>query len=245
MKLFRFYHFQRIFRQVDFLLEKVLFGFLGYNKNKVEDVIELVKLLIFVVTGTHVLACIWINLGFQDAPDKSWFGDEYTKNDKYDVYVTSFYWIIETITTVGYGDYSGKSTNELIFTMFLQFIGLTFFALLMTSVNNIIFRKTRFDNLIEAKQENLELWMSKLEDANKKKILENSMYKDIKRYMANAMLHDHNMIIDEYKFFDQLPPDIQVELVDHIFGRFIGNEQEGGYFFNFFHKFSQKTGRAK
>ena len=63
-KLFRFIHYYRINRQLDFVLDKILFGFLGYNKTKVEDVLELAKLLIFVVTGTHVLACIWIYLGF-------------------------------------------------------------------------------------------------------------------------------------------------------------------------------------
>ena len=126
--------------------------------------------------------------------------------------MTSFYWIIETVTTVGYGDYSGSSTNELIFTMFLQVIGLTFFSLLMTSVNNMVFRKTRFDNMIEEKTEALELWMSKLEDANKKKILQNSMYEDIKKFVIDAMKNDHNMIIEEYEFYDQLPPKMQVEL---------------------------------
>jgi hypothetical protein len=35
-------------------------------------------------------------------------------------YIFSFYWIIESVTTVGYGDYSATSTNGYIFTMMLE-----------------------------------------------------------------------------------------------------------------------------
>jgi hypothetical protein len=47
------------------------------------------------------------------------------------VYIFALYWIFEVITTVGYGDYSGSTTQELIFSMFLEFAGLTFFSLFM------------------------------------------------------------------------------------------------------------------
>ena len=209
---------------MDFMLDKILFQSLGVNKTKVQDLVLLGKLLVFVLICTHVLACVWAYLGLHNHPDGSWVGDQYTGEDRYPLYVTSFYWITETITTVGYGDYSGKQNDELIFTMLLQFIGLIFFSLLMAAIKDTLFRNTRFDNLIEEKEENLELWVSQLEEANKKKTMTMHMYYEIKRYLKDAMLYDHNMIIEEYEFFDQLPPSLQLEVVDHVFGYLKGNK---------------------
>ena len=94
------------------------------------------------------------------------------------------------------------------------------------------------NNMIEEKQESLELWVSTLEDANKKKILQNSMYEDIKKFVIDAMLNDHNMIVDEYEFYDQLPPKMQVGLAYMLFGHLISNNTDRECFFNFFHRIS-------
>jgi len=36
-------------------------------------------------------------------------------NSNSDVYITSIYWVITTLTTVGYGDYKGYTPEEYIF----------------------------------------------------------------------------------------------------------------------------------
>ena len=90
------------------MLDKILFQTLGINKTKVQDLLLLAKLLVFVLLCTHVLACIWAWLGLRHDADGSWLGEQFEHDEHYPLYVTSFYWITETITTVGYGDYSGK-----------------------------------------------------------------------------------------------------------------------------------------
>lgn len=35
-------------------------------------------------------------------------------------YVASLYWVITTLTTLGYGDFYAQTTNEYIFTMFVE-----------------------------------------------------------------------------------------------------------------------------
>lgn len=54
------------------------------------------------------------------------------------VYIRAVYYIITTLTTVGYGDFKGFTNNEYLFEMAVEFIGIGFFSFLMGSINNIL-----------------------------------------------------------------------------------------------------------
>lgn len=57
---------------------------------------------------------------------------------KGDLYISSIYWSITTLSTVGYGDFKGFTTTEYLYTMGVEFIGIGFFAFIMGSLNRII-----------------------------------------------------------------------------------------------------------
>ena len=46
------------------------------------------------------------------------------------MYVFALYWVFTVLTTVGYGDFAGSGATEYVFSIGLEFCGLTFFALL-------------------------------------------------------------------------------------------------------------------
>ena len=54
------------------------------------------------------------------------------------VYVSAVYWVITTLTTVGYGDYKGYTTSEYVFQLIVEFLGIGVFSYLMGSINNLI-----------------------------------------------------------------------------------------------------------
>lgn len=52
-------------------------------------------------------------------------------------YIDALYWSLTTMTTIGYGDRGPKTETELTYTLFAEVFGLAFFALLLTSVDNV------------------------------------------------------------------------------------------------------------
>ena len=139
-------------------MEKVFMTWLGYTKQKVQENIDFVKLMLFVLLLTHVMACLWITIGYLS--DQGWvdnfleeqkevykihsqkhhLNDEELKFEArhfycLEIYVNAAYFILTTITTVGYGDISGNNKNEYMFSMCVQFVGLTFFSFLTGTIN--------------------------------------------------------------------------------------------------------------
>ena len=121
------------------------------------------------------MACIWLALGYmEDCSEESvsciqsWiYANGFDKVNTTSQYIFAFYWIFEVITTVGYGDYTGATQSEYIFSIVLEFMGLTFFSFLMGSITSIFSTSDNFDDLIEQKLDSLDMWIKKIEKSNK------------------------------------------------------------------------------
>ena len=93
-----------------------LFYKLNFNKSIIEKGTTSIIVFVLLLTGIHTLACIWIYLG--ERSTCSWlfqngcaFKPSGVKSidstDRSSVLVASYYFIVTTLTTVGYGDIVG------------------------------------------------------------------------------------------------------------------------------------------
>ena len=54
------------------------------------------------------------------------------------LYMRSFYWAYQTITTVGFGDFKIRTTNEYCLAVLWMIIGFYFYAFLIANLINMI-----------------------------------------------------------------------------------------------------------
>lgn len=197
LKYLRVVHINRITSPLQFIMDYLL---KSYSKKRQNDITSFSKLILYVIYSSHFNACIWLYLGKQrdcqnvdlslEEPCKtsSWTyvgspGTRFADKPIYSQYIFAFYWIFEVITTVGYGDYFGSTSEEYLFSICLQFIGLVFFSFLMGSINNIFNTSDNFEDLIDEKLDSLDMWIKKIEKSNKPFHIQPYLYNDIKNYI--------------------------------------------------------------
>jgi len=218
LKIFRFVHLYRLHQPLQLVLKCAL---AKYSKKRQNDLTSFTILILLVIYSSHINACFWLYLGDLEAcigePAgciKSWrFENNFDNKPITTQYIFAFYWIFEVITTVGYGDFTGKTSYEYIFSIVLEFIGLTFFSFLMGSINGIFNTKDNFDDLIEEKLDSLDMWIKKIEKSNKPFHIQPTLYNDIRKYVEQAFLYDFNLVIEEFQFYQQITPKMQTELI--------------------------------
>ena len=89
----------------------------------------------------HYLAIMWIWIGsdyfvgFEQGFDPWLISiEDFAGYTMYRSYIFSVYWVCTVVTTVGYGDYSGGTSLELIYTILLEFSGIMVFSVMQVAV---------------------------------------------------------------------------------------------------------------
>lgn len=96
----------------------------------------------FAITLTYFVGCLWyivINSDINDGKTISFiekYGFEYYSNSK--KLVICCYFVMTTLTTVGYGDFSPQTNFEKIIGIIIMILGIAFFSYIMGNFTDVL-----------------------------------------------------------------------------------------------------------
>uniref|UniRef100_A0A5B7AY82 Potassium channel n=1 Tax=Davidia involucrata TaxID=16924 RepID=A0A5B7AY82_DAVIN len=135
-----------------------LFARLEKDRNFNYFWVRCAKLICVTLFAVHCAGCFYYLLAahYPD-PKKTWIGasmGDFLEQSIWIRYVTSMYWSITTLTTVGYGDLHAQNTREMIFDIFYMLFNLGLTAYLIGNMTNLVVHGTsrtrKFRDTIQA-----------------------------------------------------------------------------------------------
>jgi hypothetical protein len=206
LKIFKTFYYNRVYKEIYKFLDKITFFYEWKG---------LLSSIIVIFSSLHFCTCFFIFIG------KNEFHGWITKNnlqDKtfFDIYITSLYYQMTTLTTVGYGDISGTNCYELVYGSFILIVGTCAYSWILTYISNYI--KKNNEKFLDFEEKMKVLTEIKLEYPNLRK----SLYDRIKRYLNyNKAKNKYNL-----KFIlESLPSSLQNNLIIEIYKPIIMNFQ--------------------
>ncbi|KAJ0985655.1 hypothetical protein J5N97_004011 [Dioscorea zingiberensis] len=135
-----------------------LFARLEKDRNFNYFWVRCAKLICVTLFAVHCAGCFYYLLAARyHNPSMTWIGastPDFPKKSLWIRYITSMYWSITTLTTVGYGDLHAQNTREMVFVTFYMLFNLGLTAYLIGNMTNLVVHGTsrtrKFRDTIQA-----------------------------------------------------------------------------------------------
>ena len=109
-----------------------------------------------------------------DSGTTTWIDGEVAEMSPANQYLTSFYFMITTFSTVGYGDMSANNAYEKIFCILIMCIGVTAFAMGTSTLTNVLQTYNQEDKHLQEK-------IGMLDQIHKDYFLPLKLYENVKK----------------------------------------------------------------
>jgi hypothetical protein len=178
---------------------------------------KLLSTMFVVVYITHLVGCAWYAVGSTDEvlPGNQtitgWVsGQEWDRKVPTGTrWLRSFYWAMTTLTTVGFGDISPSTTEEMIFGALAELFGTIVFGTLVGTVGSIIGNKRKLEERHEGE-------IAEIKEFMRAKHLPPQLQHKVRKYLG--VLFKQTRAFDEKAVMKKLPPNLSFELMDHLYG---------------------------
>ena len=135
MKIVRYIYMGRLFDQFRLMFTKIADAIHSVSRTFTNNLYKMLKMMITLMLVIHAFGCLWIYLGI--TTEGGWLDGADYLHDHNRVYVEAFYFMIETFTTVGYGDFGAGSNEEVWFLMIMELLGVIVFSTMMGNLTSL------------------------------------------------------------------------------------------------------------
>ncbi|EGR27295.1 hypothetical protein IMG5_198870 [Ichthyophthirius multifiliis] len=205
-----------------------LFNF-SQKKNAILQLLKLVFTIIFI---SHFCACIYFFVGIQQASNKSWVIKYELQNATiFEQYITSIYWAVVTMITVGYGDFTPQTLYEKITVIIITLFSCGVFAYSLNSIGSIVQEFTKEKQALKTKMNTLISYMNKRGISSEKQV-------QVKKYFD--YLHQEDLKYNEGSdiFHNELKGQLKNDILAEIHLKLLN--QNKLFYLNFSQEFLQQ-----
>jgi Ion transport protein/Cyclic nucleotide-binding domain len=183
-----------------------------YTKDQVFKLYNFVQV---VMITCHCIACIWYYITTLEADSsQTWLmGATYPVAD---LYIRSLYWTAVTFSSVGYGDITPKNDWEYVYAMFIEFVGIMFFAYLMGNVSTYLTNFQLKEESANEKENELNKWLLMMDGFRSDKTMPPGLTEKIREFFYGTWSRD-NSYVRSSEFMKKLPYSIREELKEFLF----------------------------
>ena len=186
---------------------------LGSRNEIIDDNINTIELIFIFLSFLNISTCLYIFLGINSY--QSWIIKLNMQDEPYYIlYLTSLYFVIVTITTVGYGDITGNTIGEIFFQIILVLLGTIAYSLIISYFSNYVVKinqkSLNFENKVNILNE------IKLSHPNMKQTL----YQEVLRNLHNEQFYEKK---DKQLLFQCLPYSLKNKLIMEMYRPIIKN----------------------
>ena len=172
-----------------------------FSKNYfVEGIYQMFNFILLMLSMFNFIICLHIYMAEQSYPN--WIVETNLQNKSFfDVYFASFYFIIATMTSVGYGDITCVSMEETYFQIILLTIGLVAYSFIISTVGDYVKNQSRANM-------NYNRDMNKLEEIriaypNMPFKLYKKIQQHIRRTLTQSKKYEYNILINSLPYYLQ------------------------------------------
>lgn len=140
LKLLKIYEVKETFSKMCILLIEPCF-----SKGKQIQMVSLINLFVFLIMTAHVFACLWICIGNENMVDQpNWIRQAHEEvmqhEDFLSLYISAFYLVILTFTSIGYGDIRADQQNneEMIYAILVMMVGIVIYGYMLGTFQQIM-----------------------------------------------------------------------------------------------------------